>query len=151
MQNYLDILLKKEQEADEFLSLDPMTGVSQSNCVVNVIPALRNANYNGNNTLTVSFPANPSSVNYTEPGYFAVSTLGVNVNVQFPLRLIKNSAFSVDKNMYFGATTYLKMYFGPLSKVAYSSNSNASPSAETKVPYTSAAPAVATITTTYVG
>ena len=128
LQNYLDIVLKKELESDEFLSLDPMTGLTQSNSVVNVIPALRNANYNGNNTLTASFPTNPSNANYIEPAYFAVSAItgaaqvgSVQYNVQFPLRLIKNTAFAVDKNMYFGQTTYLKVYFGPLSKICYSS------------------------------
>ncbi len=143
LQNYLDIVLKKELEQDEFLSNDPMTGVSQNNSVINVIPALRNANYNGNNTLTASFPANSSSVNYTEPAYFnvgAISAAGVagavTYNVQFPLRLIKNSAFSMDKNMYFGQTTYMKVYFGPMSKIAYLSTSNANPSAGAKTSYT---------------
>ena len=44
VQNYLDIILKKELSEQEFLSLDPMNGVSQSNTVVNAIPALRNSN-----------------------------------------------------------------------------------------------------------
>ncbi len=141
LQNYLDIVLKKELEQDEFLSLDPMTGISANNSVVNVIPALRNANYNGNNTLTTGFAANPSSVNYTEPSYFRVSDDGVDVtyNVQFPLRLIKNTAFSVDKNFYLGQTSYLKLYFGPLSKICYNSTSNANPSAAAKTSYSGAA------------
>lgn len=141
LQNYLDILLKKELEQDEFLSMDPMTGISQNNSLVNVIPALRNANYNGNNTLTASFAANPSSLNYTEPAYFAVGALdtAVTYNVQFPLRLIKNTAFSIDKNVYFGQTTYLKVYFGPLSKICYNSTSNANPSAGAKTAYAGAA------------
>lgn len=76
LQNYADITIKKELPADEFLSLDPLNGVYQNNSLVNVIPALRNANYNGNNTLTASFPANPSSINFTEPAYFSVGALG---------------------------------------------------------------------------
>ena len=47
LQNYLDILLKKELEADEFLSLDSLT---ENNSVVNVIPALRNSNVATANT-----------------------------------------------------------------------------------------------------
>ena len=86
----------------------------------------KNANVSGNANIP-NIPANPSSVNYQEPAYFA---LGGNLtangaplpngtinalttyNIQFPLRLIKNTAFSIDKNLYFGQTTYLKVYFG---------------------------------------
>lgn len=91
LQNYLDILLKKELEADEFLSLDSLTGVSQNNSVVNVIPALRNSNVATANTPNLA--ANPSSVNYHEPAYFQVGNISgavqagsVQYNVQFPLR-----------------------------------------------------------------
>jgi hypothetical protein len=141
LQNYLDITLKKELSQDEFLSLDPMTGVSQSNSVVNVVPALRNTNVLVANT--PNLPANPSSLNYLEPGYFqvasAISGAGVagqvTYNVQFPLRLIKNSLFSVDKDLYFGATTYMRLYFGPMSKIAFSNTVNDSPSNGTKTSY----------------
>ncbi len=138
LQNYLDITLKKELAQDEFLSLDPMTGVSQSNSLNNVIPALRNSNVAVANVANLA--ANPSSVNYMEPAYFQVGALNtaVSYTVQFPLRLIKNTAFSVDKSMYFGQTTYLKVYFGPLSKICYSSTSNANPSDGTKTTYAGA-------------
>jgi len=136
LQNYLDITLKKELEQDEFLSLDSLTGVYPNNSVVNVIPALRNSSIN-TTTNQSNLAANPSSVNYTEPAYFQVSALNgaVSYVVQFPLRLIKNSVFSIDKNMYFGQTTYMKVYFGPLSKICYTSTSNANPSAGTKTSY----------------
>jgi len=49
--------------------------------------------------------------------------------------------FSIDKNLYFGQTTYLKLYFGPLSKICYNSTSNANPSAGTKTIYTGGAAA----------
>src|SRR5690606_32658305 len=65
----------------------------------------------------------------------AVQAGSVRCNAQFPLRLIKNTAFSIDKNLYFGQTSYLKVYFGPTSKICYSSTSNANPSAGTKTPY----------------
>lgn len=139
--NYLDISVKRNLEADEFLSLDPMTGTSQSNSVVNVTPALRNANYNGNNTLTTGFAANPSSINYTEPGYFGVGGANADVTlyVQFPLHLIRDSLFSINKSLYFGQVIYLKLYFSPLSKICYVSTSNANPSAAAKSTYTGAA------------
>lgn len=135
VQNYLDIVLKKELEQDEFLSLDPMTGVSANNSLNNVIPALRNSNNTITNTPNLN--ANPSSINYTEPAYYQVGGLNgqVSYQVQFPLRLLKNTAFSIDKNMYFGQTTYLKIYFGPTSKICYSSLSNQHPSASTKSSY----------------
>ena len=81
-----------------------MTGVSQNNSVTNVIPALRNSNVAVTNVANLA--ANPSSVNYLEPAYFAVGALSgaavagaVQYNIQFPLSLIKNSALSVDKNI----------------------------------------------------
>ena len=37
--------------------------------------------------------------------------------------------------MYFGQTTYLKVYFGPISKICYSSNSNNGPSDGVKLSY----------------
>ncbi|HEV2601387.1 MAG TPA: hypothetical protein VGT41_03750, partial [Candidatus Babeliales bacterium] len=140
LQNYLDILLKKELARDEFLSEDPLVGISSNNSVVNVVPALRNTNQQAaaNNNLA----ANPSSVNYTEPAYYQVGALntGVSYEVQFPLKLIKNTAFAIDKNMYFGQTTYLKVYFGPVSKICYASTSNSNPSAGTKISYAQSAP-----------
>ena len=116
-----------------------MTGVSGSNCVANVIPALRNASQTS--TANNGLGSNPSSINYNEPAYFQVGTLNgaVSYTVQFPLKLIKNSAFSIDKNLYFAQTTYLKVYFGPLSKVCYSSTSNNNPSFGAKTTYVPAA------------
>lgn len=135
VQNYLDITLKKELEQDEFLSNDPMVGVYGNNSVVNAIPALRNSNNTITNTANLL--ANPSSINYSEPAYYQVGALntGVSYQVQFPLRLIKNTAFSIDKNLYFGQTTYLKVYFGPLSKICYASTVNTNPSGGTKTSY----------------
>ncbi len=135
LQNYLDITMKKEMDAEEFRDLSELSGASVNNSVVNVIPALRNSNVAVANVANLG--ANPSSVNYNEPGYFDVSALNgpVAYTVQFPLRLIKNSAFSMDKNVYLGQTTYLKVYFGPMSKIAYMSTSNANPSAGTKLSY----------------
>lgn len=140
LQNYCDILIKKELAREDFLSLDPLTGVSASNSVINVVPSLRSSNKNTTATVADG-PANPSSVNYTEPSYYTVSDNVGNVtyNIQFPLRLIKNSIFSIDKNLYFGQTTYLKVYFGPLTKICYNSDSNANPSAGNKTVYNGAA------------
>jgi len=140
VQNYLDIELKKSLERDEFLCNGGLTGVYPSNSVVNVIPALRNTNQQAvaNNGLA----ANPSDVNYQEPAYFNVSPIatGVSFLVQFPLKLMKGTMFSVDKTMFFGSQpTYLKIFFGPTSKICYTSSSNANPSAGTKISYVPAA------------
>ena len=138
-QNYLDIVLKKESDEDEYQSYDPLTnlqsGLLANNCLVNAIPALRNSNIATANV--DNRPNNSSSVNYLEPAYFSRSALGggVSYTVNFPLRLIKNTAFAIDKNMYFGQTTYLKVYFGPISKICYSSNSNNGPSDGVKLSY----------------
>ena len=102
-----------------------------------VIPVLRNTTTSTTATVA-NGAANPSSVNYFEPAYFIVSAnaTAVTYNIQFPLRLIKNSVFSIEKNLYFDATTYLKVYFGSLSKICYNSDSNANPSAGNKTVYT---------------
>src|SRR5690606_21555170 len=63
----------------------------------------------------------------------------LSYTVQFPLRLIKNTAFSIDKSLYFAQTTYLKVYFSPLSKFCYASTQNNNPSAEAKSTYQPAA------------
>ena len=139
LQNYLNIVLKKETSNDEFQTMDAINRLYPSNSLVNVVPALRNSN--DTSATSVGGPANPSAVNYIEPAYWSVGALNgaVTYNVLFPLRLIKNTLFSIDKNLYFGQTTYLKLYFGPLSKIAYTSTSNANPSAGTKISYAPAA------------
>lgn len=141
LQNYLDILIKKETDRDEFLSLDSsLVGIGNNNSVVNVIPALRNTTMSTTGTVNDG-AANPSSINYSEPSYFLVSANNTEVKykIQFPLKLIKNSVFSIDKNLYFGQTTYFKAFFGPLSKICYTSTSNTNPSAGVKTPYAGAA------------
>src|SRR4051812_48662454 len=70
----------------------------------------------------------------------------VSYLVQFPLKLIKQTLFSVDRTLFFGSQpTYLKIYFGPTSKIAYTSTSNANPSFETKISYLPAAATNASI------
>ena len=73
-------------------------------------------------------PVNPGTIN-------SLTTY----NIQFPLRYIKNTAFSIDKNLYFGQTTYLKVYFGPTSKIGYFGTSANSPSDGVKTTMTGAA------------
>lgn len=145
LQNYLDIVVKKETLASDFLSLDPSVGTYANNSLANMVPALRNATIL--NTNPAGAGANPSSVNYMEPAYFTVTaaqTIGT-YNVNFPMRLIKNSIFSIDKDLYYGQITYLKLYFGPISKVCYSSTSSASPSVGAKVSFNGAAASIANL------
>ncbi len=147
--NYCDIMIKKETSREDFLSMDPLlNGVGQSNSVVNVVPALRNSNTTVGNLPNLA--ANPSSMNFTEPAYFDVSALAqpVTLIISFKLKLIKNTWFSCAKEMYCPLTTYLKIYFGPLSKIAYNSTSNASPSAGVKTSYNGGAAAGANATIT---
>ena len=136
LQNYLDITIKRETSRDDFLSLDPLLNeVGPSNSLINAVPAYRNSNVTLGNV--PNGPPNSASINYTEPGYFGVGGLSQDVTykVQFPLRLIKNSMFSCDKDFYFGQTTYLKIYFGPLSKICYTSSLANNPSGGAKLPY----------------
>lgn len=137
-QNYVDLILKKELEREEFLTLDPMTGISASNSLVNMIPALRNAN-----TTVVNTPGlatYPSSINYTEPAYYSVTptAAALQYKVMFRMGLLKNTFFSVNKDFYYGQIMYLRLTFGPLAKVCYTSDSNNNPSAGAKLSFPTA-------------
>ena len=95
LQNYLDIVFKKELSQEEFLSEDPMTGIYANNSLVNVAPALRNSNNTTTNQPNLA--NNPSSVNYREPAYFtaasaisgALAVGSIAYNVQFPHRIFR--------------------------------------------------------------
>ncbi len=47
----------------------------------------------------------------------------------FPLRLIKNTLFSCNKNVYYNQISYLKLYFGPSNKAIYQGNVAGHPAA----------------------
>ena len=116
-----------------------MNGVSPSEVSRAGIPAFRNSTVADVNT--PGGLANNSSVSFDEPAYLTAGAVNaiVTYKIMFPLRLIKNTAFSIDKNLYFGQTTYFKVYFGPLSKTCYVSDSAVSPSIGTKTAYAGAA------------
>ena len=145
LQNYLDIVIKREISADDFMSLDPsLTNIGVSNAAINAVPALRNSNMTNANVTRNAYSA---SRNFTEPGYFAVGPAGseavpangaVKYSVKFPLGLIKNTIFSLDKSLYFGQTMYMKLYFGPISKICYQSDVDNNPSGGNKAAYTGA-------------
>ncbi len=140
LQNYIKIVTKRETSMNEFLTFDPLNAMSANNCLNNVVPALRHS------VAGAIAPANASSLNYLEPAYFNVGVLGnagtttggVSYQVQFPLRLIKDTIFAIDKNMYAGQLLYMKLYFGPISKICYQSKSNANPSTGTPATYSGA-------------
>lgn len=123
LNNYVKII-KREIPFDEYKTLDPLNKLHASNSVRNVVPALRSSE--GEPTLP-----NPSNINYDEPSYFSVGGLAsaVSYNVQFPLKLLKNTIFAMNKNLYFNQITYMKIYFAEKNKVCYMSNSNVHPSA----------------------
>jgi len=133
LQNYMKIVLPKEMSLREFLTLDPQNRFYPNNSLVNVVPALRYS-------ATAGTPA-PSSVNYTEPAQLQVGGLNSDVTIQcmLPLKHIRNTAFAIDKNFYYGQNSYLKLFFGPLSKVGYMSASNADPNLGTPTSITSTA------------
>ena len=142
LQNYLDIVVKKELSLSDFSTLDlSLDGVGLSNSGNNGIKALRNSNMTPANVNAGQ--AYNSNLNYVEPSYFNKGAVGdgafagqVMYNVQVPLKMIRNTGFSVNKNMYFGQTTYLRMYFGSIDKVAYQSDSATGPCAGIKTLYT---------------
>lgn len=138
-QNYYKVVVKRETGQKEFLTNDALNGVYPSNSLNNVVPALRSANGRASATPVIS-AANPSDQNYREPAYFSVGALNsaVSYQVQLPFKEIHNTILSMDKNLYFGGITYIKIFWGPISKVCYMSTSNANPSAGSPVAYASA-------------
>ncbi|HRP37573.1 MAG TPA: hypothetical protein PLS50_07235, partial [Candidatus Dojkabacteria bacterium] len=141
LQNYLDIVVKKETSLRDYSSLDlTIDRIGLSNSLKNSLAGLRNSNMTpANFNAGAAYSAN---LNYVEPTYFNRGAVGngavaglVTYNVQVPLKMIRNTVFSVNKNLYFGQTTYLKMYFGSINKVAFQSDSAAGPSAGTKALY----------------
>ena len=102
LQNYLDILIKKETEQDQFLSHDQLNGVYPNNSTVGVIPALRNTTTSTTATVA-NGAANPSSVNYFEPAYFTVSAeLCIQYRQKFVFwtdNILKGLLWSIVKNL----------------------------------------------------
>jgi len=150
LQNYLDIVLKKELSLQEFMAIDEtLNTLGTSNVEKIQKPAIRNSTMNTNGVVAIA-PTYPSSLSYVEPGYFTSSAVGgaavpnLVYNIQFPLKFIKNSVFSIDKDIYLAQTSYLKLYIGPINKVCYISGaqdfpSNNGPDATNKALYTGAA------------
>lgn len=76
---------------------------------------------------TASDQTPSNSVPYDEPQYFEIGpSRNVNnptYNIRFPLSLLLNSIFSVDKDFYFnGEIMYLKIFFSPSIAVYFTSN-----------------------------
>jgi len=68
-----------------------------------------------------------SYFDYTEPSYVYRSTLEaggaesvLNMNVMLPMKYIKNTIFSVDKDIYFGEIILLRIVWGPSTKTVFS-------------------------------
>lgn len=138
LQNYFKLITKKEMSLDEYLENADLFGLQRSNSLVNVVPALRAASA-GVTALPYS-----SSLNYTEPAYFAVDNDNTGAgNFELPWRLplkwLKNSFFAINKDTNNAIISYLKLFFGPVSKICYMSTSNVDPNLGTPTAYTGAA------------
>lgn len=133
LQNYSKIMMKRNTSFEDYLTNDASNKLYPSNSLVNVAPAIRNG------AATAGFIGpQPSNRNYVEPAYWNVGALSTAVSYQvlLPLKNISETIFSLDKNLYFGGQlTYLKLFFGPLSKICYQSSSNANPSAGAPIGY----------------
>jgi hypothetical protein len=130
--NYL-CAIKGEMSQEDLQSLDATNGLRISNSLRNAVPALRtNASIGG-------IGIAPSDRSFTEQSYFAVGGLGADViiNYNIPLRLYKNSFLSVDKDIYHGITSYLRIYWESLSKIAYTSDIPSNPSHSSNAIYPS--------------
>jgi hypothetical protein len=118
--------IKKDIPLKELMTLDPINGISTSNTLANVVPALRHSGSIG----VGGIPA-PSFNNYTESSYFQCGALNTAVTLNFvvPLNLYKNTFLAFDKDVYYGITSYFRIYWDVISRICYTSTSNAGPSA----------------------
>lgn len=76
---------------------------------------------------TASDQTPSNSVPFFEPQYFEIapSRNGAtpSYNIRFPLRLLLNTIFEVDKDLYFnGEIMYLKIFFSPTTAITFTSN-----------------------------
>ena len=119
--NYYKICGKSETSQAEFQSNDFRNRLYPSNSLNNTIPALR--------VLGGSAVAQPSLRNYVEPSYFQRGESGAEVRYQvdISLRQLKNTILAMDKNFYFNQIIYMKIFFGPLTKIAYQSTAADNP------------------------
>jgi hypothetical protein len=122
--NYLQIVLKKEVSLKDLLNLEERNGLYPSNAVKNAVPALQPSQ------AVVATP-NPSQRNYQEPAYYQCANLSTAVAKTFflPMRLLKNTMYSLNKDVIAGTKMFMKIFFAPIGKFAFASNSNISPSA----------------------
>ncbi|HVT62683.1 MAG TPA: hypothetical protein VHD33_04260 [Legionellaceae bacterium] len=134
--NYFKIVGKHETNMSEFLTNDFQNRLYPSNNLINLVPSLRVQS-------GVTTPV-PAAINYLEPAYWHVGDVDTDVRyeVQLPLRYFKNTLLSMNKNFYFNQIMYMKIFWGPYTKMAFQSTTNANPSAGTPVVY---APAAATV------
>jgi len=136
--------IKSNMSMQELMTMDPSSGMSCSNSLANVVPALRNGGSIG--IVGGAGPA-PSEKNFIEPAYFNVGALNtaVTVNYNIPLSIYKDTMLAIDKDMYYGVQSYLKIYWDVLSRICYMSTSNANPSAGALADYTGVAPNISNL------
>lgn len=100
---------------------------------------LRKSNALASNATASNYAIRPTSfggdfngvVNYTENAYLTVSASGSEgplLNVSLPLGMLKNTVFSLDKDIYFNEIMTLQLTFGPAAKVGFNCADLADPS-----------------------
>jgi hypothetical protein len=126
--NYMQNVLKKEVNLEDFKSYDNLSCLYPSNALANAIP-----NIDATSLAAPVATPNFATTNYDEPAKWQCGNYNsdVNIQVKFPMRLLKNTKYAIDKNLYHNMISYLKIYFGPLSKLGFNSTSNAGPSVGT--------------------
>jgi len=73
-----------------------------------------------------------ADVNYLEPKYLEPGALNANdpvFNILFPLEMIKNSIFALDKNLYMGEIIILRIVWNASVKIAFNSTAVNDPTA----------------------
>lgn len=129
VQNYMKLVTKKETSLHEYLTNNPDQRLYPANGLINAVPSLRVG--------PLAQSPFSSSMNYSEPAYVAVGAIStaVVINCVLPLRMLKDTLFSVDKDIYMGQPSYLRIYFGPISKICYMSTVNNDPNGGIPVAY----------------
>ena len=127
-QNYTKVVWKADIPYDQFRNFDTFSNNTGSGRFLRPTNAANGSTTQG--FVAVRPDGTSTSMNYIENSYLevaAANTAGPVLDFSFPLAMIKNSIFDVDKDIFFNEIMILRLVWGPSSKVGYYSNSATNP------------------------
>lgn len=131
VQNYTKVVWKAEIPMKEYLNYDTYADavgsgrfLRRNNALVSEVGVIATENY-------ARRPSDENaSINYTENTYLIVgadTTATPVLDISFPLGMLKNTIFDIDKDLYFNEILTLQLTFGSSSKLGYNFTALADP------------------------